>query len=771
MNIGSKLTILFLVVTLVPTILLALLTTTIIGKSKKQDAQESINSNLKAAWMQYYARAYQIQYGMLQASSEEHIQGAIKRGDRVFLTEQLRKWKKYRPYVDIWTVVDADSRVIASFNDHSSGSELGLGGLVGKAIAKKAPIISTESVSREMLDHDGLAEAAFVQITRPDPDDGAGSIAESAVAIETEEGPPGEGVAEGLVLFVVTPVMDGSGEVTGAILAGDLLNNDTYVPDMLAESLPGTLVTISMGGVQISANSVEPDEGRITGRPVSRAVIHDVREKMGFRGEAQIGDKFYIAAYDPIMDHTGEVIGALSVGIPRERFVALQYENIKAVISIALIGLFMATGIGSVITYRITRPIKSLTRKAQLVSTGNLNVHTGSLKEGNDEIAELARTFTIMVKNLRENERSIRLSQEKLATQKNLIESIINSLPYCLYVIERDMSIAVWNRHSARACPICNSSADCYDRNFIDHLPNPELKGGLEEVIRSVFDTGVPHQLEQVLPRDAERPKDIHLRTTIFPILSEKGGPVEYVVWMADDITKNKEMEATVISSEKLAAVGQLAAGVAHEVNNPLGGILNCLYNIQNKKLTDERKTEYLGFMEDGIKRVQKVVRQLLDFSQQHEPELVQTDINAMIEGIVPLFGHLISGKKVNFVTALGSGLPSILVDKHQMEQVVVNLILNAIQAVDGKGIISVYTSRTGDWFRISVKDNGVGISSEQVAKIFDPFYTTKGVGEGTGLGLSVSRGIVERHNGRIDVESTPGKGTTFHVYLPAVTA
>lgn len=763
MNIYSKLTLSFLAVTLVPTILLALLTTTIIGSSKKSDAQESINSNLKAAWMQYYARPYQIQYGMLQASTEEHIQKAIMLNDAAFLSTQLKKWKKYRPYVDLWAVVDSKGRVIASYNNYKPGSPLTLKGLVNRALERKSSVISTEAVTYQHLKNAGLAEEAFVPlITAPSENDMTGAASDVK---ESEEG-----MRDGLVIFVVTPVMDNRGRTTGAIITGDLLNNDTYVPDSLEESIPGSLVTISIGGVQVSTNLMSERGQRAIGHIVSREVLDAINTNMGFRGEAYVVDKYYIAAYDPIIDHDGKVIGSLSVGLPKERFVKLQYENIKAIISIALIGIFTATGLGSIITYRMARPIKSLTSKAQLVSTGNLNVHTSSLAAGNDEIAELSRAFAIMVDSLRENQKSIRLSQEKLATQKNLIESIINSLPYCLYVIERNMSIVVWNRHSARACPICNSSEDCRNHNFMDHLPNEELKEGLKEVIQSVFSTGVPCQIEQVLPRGGDRPKDIYLRTTIFPILSEKRGPVDYIVWMADDITENKEMEASVISSEKLAAVGQLAAGVAHEVNNPLGGILNCLYNFQNKKLTEARKSEYLEFMEDGIKRVQNIVRQLLDFSQQHEPELVLTDLNEMIRGLVPLLHHMIKGKNIRLVTGLDEGLPSILVDKHQVEQVLVNLILNAIQAVDGEGTIDVSTRFDGGWYCINVSDDGVGIPSESIQKIFDPFFTTKGVGKGTGLGLSVSRGIIERHSGRIEVESEAGKGTVFKVSLPMVT-
>ncbi|MBI1911129.1 MAG: cache domain-containing protein [Deltaproteobacteria bacterium] len=751
MNIGSKLIFSFLVVTLLPTIFLAFLTTTIISSSKKDDAQETINHNLKAAWMQYYARAYQMQYGMLQASTEVYIKQSIIRKDKTVLKEQLKAWNKFRPYVDLWAVVDSKAITIASQNNLKSGVPLSFNGLVQKAFQKKKSFISTEIVSNEILREDGIAGLANVPL-----------VTEKGGKLVNE----GE-LNDGMMLIVVTPVMDSSDKVIGAIITGDLMNNDSFVSDSLAESIPGSLVTIAMGNVQIATNVVDENGHRTIGHLIPKEVISEINTNLSFRGETSIAQKQYITAFDPIINHDAKIIGSLFVGVPKEKFVELQYRNIKAVTTIALVGLLMATGVASFITYMITRPIKSLTKKAQLVSTGDLNIRVGTQKDGNDEIADLARTFDIMVKSLRDNEDRIKVSQDKLRQQKNLIESIINSLPYCLYVVERNMSIVVWNRHASKACPVCNckEGEDCSNLNFVVHLANPEIKRGLYEVMNSVFETGSGRTIEQKITNSEG--KVISLRISIFPILSESSGPADYVVWMAEDITKNKEIEASIISSEKLAAIGQLAAGIAHEVNNPLGGILNCLYNFKHKKLTEARKAEYLDFMEEGIKRVQNIVRQLLDFSQQHAPELRLTDVNIMIEGIIPLFLHIIKGKDIRLVKKLGQGLPSIFADKHQMEQILVNLILNAIQAVDGEGVIEVSTRFEGNWYCILVSDNGCGIAADNLPKIFDPFFTTKGVGKGTGLGLSVSRGIIERHKGRIEVESQLGKGTTFKIYLP----
>ena len=171
--------------------------------------------------------------------------------------------------------------------------------------------------------------------------------------------------------------------------------------------------------------------------------------------------------------------------------------------------------------------------------------------------------------------------------------------------------------------------------------------------------------------------------------------------------------------------------------------------------------------MEDGLRRVQKIVRQLLDFSQQHDPELALSDINSVIERVLVLTEHLFIPSRVVLETHLDHEIPDLLIDRHMMEQVLMNLILNAIQAMKTGGVLVIRTSIKDGCCVVDVKDTGCGISASVLPRIFDPFFTTKSEGEGTGLGLSVSLGIVERHGGKISVESEIGRGTTFTVSLP----
>jgi PAS domain S-box-containing protein len=285
--------------------------------------------------------------------------------------------------------------------------------------------------------------------------------------------------------------------------------------------------------------------------------------------------------------------------------------------------------------------------------------------------------------------------------------------------------------------------------------------------LKSTLDIGVKQVYEvEVLTKSGE-PRSVMV--SVSPLHGVDGN-ILGVLGIARDMTDTKKLEQQIRNSEKLASVGKLAAGVAHEINNPLGGILNCLYNMRKGALSPSRQEEYLASMEDGLRRVQRIVRQLLDFSQQHNPELALADINQVVNRVLLLTDHLFVPHGVRLETDLAADLPELMIDRHMMEQVLMNLVLNAIQAMRNGGVLTIRTTVKEAQCLVCVQDSGCGISSSVLPRIFDPFFTTKNEGEGTGLGLSVSLGIVERHGGRIVVDSEVGKGTTFTVSIPLST-
>jgi signal transduction histidine kinase len=232
-----------------------------------------------------------------------------------------------------------------------------------------------------------------------------------------------------------------------------------------------------------------------------------------------------------------------------------------------------------------------------------------------------------------------------------------------------------------------------------------------------------------------------------------------------------KDSQEQLIQSEKLSSLGQLAASIAHEVNNPLSGILMYTQLLSKKissgEVTKEGTLDYLAKMEAELVRSAGLVRNLLDFARQSVPALVETDLNDIINRVLELAAHSARLNKVEVVKELDPSLPKLTADPNQLQQVCTNLVVNAIQAMPQGGRLTLRTSMADSQIKLEVRDTGYGISPENMRKLFTPFFSTKKEVKGVGLGLAVSYGIIQRHRGKIEVQSKKGKGTTFTVYLP----
>ena len=240
------------------------------------------------------------------------------------------------------------------------------------------------------------------------------------------------------------------------------------------------------------------------------------------------------------------------------------------------------------------------------------------------------------------------------------------------------------------------------------------------------------------------------------------------------DKRQKVESETKLLQSEKQASVGKLAGGVAHEINNPLTGIVTFTHMLLRRNDIPEEVRADLETIGQETERVRKIVKGLLDFSRQTELDRESTDVNRLVRQAITLVENQALIKGVNLTFEAGDGLPMITLDRNQMQSVLLNIIINALDATDPGGSITlttnigVSTSHPGQkGIEILCTDTGCGIPPENLNRLFDPFFTTKDVGHGTGLGLSVSYGIVERHGGTIWVQSKVGKGTTFKVWLP----
>jgi len=250
-------------------------------------------------------------------------------------------------------------------------------------------------------------------------------------------------------------------------------------------------------------------------------------------------------------------------------------------------------------------------------------------------------------------------------------------------------------------------------------------------------------------------------------------GEHAWTVVLLEDVTEQKALEATVIQSEKMAAVGQLVSGVAHELNNPLTSIAGLTEFLLQQPYVDQQGRQHLDVVREQADRAAAIVRNLLTFARQGPRDSENVDLNDVVERTGALTRYEMQLREVAFSVDLDPELPLVFGDRLQLQQVMLNLVTNAIQAVEKnpagqERVVTVRSSGVNETIFLEVSDSGPGIPADAQARVFDPFYTTKDPGEGTGLGLSITYGIVQAHGGDIRITPRDQGGTRFVVSLPA---
>ena len=357
--------------------------------------------------------------------------------------------------------------------------------------------------------------------------------------------------------------------------------------------------------------------------------------------------------------------------------------------------------------------------------------------------------------------------------QRRFIEAIIDSLPLSLYAIDRNYEIVAWNRNRELG-ELGIPRGSVLGKNIFNVLTR-QKRELLEGEFARVFKTGEIQRIEHAtVLANGERK---HWLISKIPMWIDQSGEVSHVITIGEDITDRVEANRAVARAEKLAAIGRLAAGVVHEINNPLATISACAEALESRvsegefkesdALTDLR--EYLGLIRSEAFRCKMITNGLLDFSRTRSSEHAPVILADVISSATRLLSHQQRGENVEFQIQTADNLPPISGDAGQLQQAVIALATNAIDAMPGGGVLKIVSSSNGGSVLVEVSDTGAGIPQENITKIFEPFFTTKEIGKGTGLGLAVCYGILTEHGGSLDVQSTPGVGTTFTISLPAM--
>jgi len=364
----------------------------------------------------------------------------------------------------------------------------------------------------------------------------------------------------------------------------------------------------------------------------------------------------------------------------------------------------------------------------------------------------------------------VALRTREIEAQRRFTAKIIDSLPVGLYVIDRAYRIQAWNRK--RETGTQGMARDDVIGRPVFEILHRQPRGLLEGEFDKVFETGKIEEVEVATQRGGE-PR--YYRITKIPMRLDED-EVTHVITIGEDVTQSRLVQRQISQTEKLAAVGQLAAGVMHEINNPLATIGACV-EVLHTRMTDlpagaarQSINEYLQIVESELNRCQSIVDGLLDFSRPKARAKRASDVNQLVDDALFLVRYHDRFKRIRVEKRLAPMLPEIRANAEQLIQAFLDLMLNAIDAMDGDGTLTVATAMNPerrDEVMVEISDTGMGIPRENVAKIFEPFFTTKAPGQGTGLGLSITYSIVAHHAGRILVDSQVGSGSTFRVLLP----
>ncbi|HKZ31632.1 MAG TPA: GAF domain-containing protein, partial [Vicinamibacteria bacterium] len=381
---------------------------------------------------------------------------------------------------------------------------------------------------------------------------------------------------------------------------------------------------------------------------------------------------------------------------------------------------------------------------------------------------EHARLFSSVRTYSEQLEGMVANRTRELDEQKRFVEVVLETLPLGLYVLDAELRIVRANPEGAAAF----AGPSGVGSSFVDLVPAPQAST-VGDFLRAALAAREVRHLEGEVPGGAQ---PWTLRLTAAPLPAAAGGTGRLIV-LVEDLTLQKRLEQQMLLTERLTTAGRLAAGVAHELNNPLATIAGCAEALKerarNPRLAEHDGFKdfpsYLSLIEEEAFRCKEITGSLLQFVREPGGRRGVADLNALVDKVLELLGHQSRFAAAEVRREFDPGLPAVVVNEGQLRQVFLGLAGNALEAMEGRGVLTVTTRRRGAGeVEIVFADQGPGIAADVLPRVFDPFFTTKPPGQGTGLGLAIAQGIVADHGGRIEAESRVGQGATFRVILPA---
>jgi PAS domain S-box-containing protein len=465
----------------------------------------------------------------------------------------------------------------------------------------------------------------------------------------------------------------------------------------------------------------------------------------------------------------GELLGGLRVSMRLQEIQeVLDRERNYFLGMLAVVSFVLSVLVFVTIRHAVSLPLHRL--MGRIAALGRGQVPGDAAVSGRDEVAQLTREFNLLARTLEE-------ARLRLLEESEHARSVIQNITDGIVGVDRACRIRTWNRAMVERYGIAES--EVLDRDLFEAFPALEREGLRPEIERLLAGDRREFFLRNFEHESLRRGRVTrNIRGSVLP---GPAGEVDGAVLAIEDVTERVALEREMQQAEKLVVVGQLAAGIAHQIGTPLNVISGSAEYLMMEWGTDRPRPHELEIIVAQTDRITTLIQQLLNFARPARMTMQPVKLNDLLREVVGLTEHQIAKEQITVRTEFHADLPAIQGDSNQLEQAFLNIVINAWHAMPAGGTLTLRTrstpaanrrSRAGRRMpvgvEVSISDTGVGIPAEVLPRIFDPFFSTKGVGKGTGLGLAITRRILEDHRGTIEVSSEVGQGTTFTAWLPA---
>ena len=741
-GIRTKLLLSILAILLVSYSTLLYSTMNTLSASLRSEIDKNLDANLRFARSQYFDRADVVKYTLTQSSLSTGMRKRLARRDGAWLARRVERWHSVLPFLEMMVVLDADQRILAGLNGASGGERLALPA-VQQALSGGKVVVSTEIVPAELLCRSGA------------------------------RGYCREGEGEELMVTVAIPVPGPDGRMLGAIVTGDILNNQPGLPAQLKQVFgPDVEVSITQRGVRIASSQAQNLKGATNLAP---RVIDMLERGEVYRGEAEIGERRFETAIDPLLNSRGEFVGSLSVGVSKESFKMIRRQSLENIVASAFLGIFCSFLLAFVASRQLTGPLRELAAGARRIEEGDLGQRVE--QSNSDEVGMLASCFNTMADALQQRDRVI---TAKTADLQDLNEQLEKK------VVERTGALTMEMGRLEAVLTSMVEGVVVTDRNNRVVLFNPAAQQLFELVPYRV----VGQPIEQVctmggfaplIPRIRELgeggssggKEELEVqgkRLTIFlASLSDESGHFAGVVLSIRDVTVEQEVDR--MKTEFISTV-------SHELKTPLTSMKGSLQLLltRGKWLTDTER-QLLTVCFRNTQRLIRLISEILDISG-IESGGMAFNLKPVSIGEVSVYAieeikSYAMGRDISIVNSIGEHLPLVYGDSDRLIQVITNLLSNAVKFSPEGKVVMVAAEQEGNYLTVSVADRGTTIRASERDKLFKKFQQIEGLergrAHGTGLGLAICKEIVERHHGRIFYTAAQEQGNTFSFTVPII--